>query len=154
MNNFQNARQSIITVSQAAAQNAKENMKSAYESAVKISLEVNLKAPIILVPVDSKSFEVLYIDLGEIALTNKFTVLAEKNSVGNPAVIDELSAKLSNLKISTVVLNLEREVGSETTVLKPLTTTVMVKRNLSTSWFRGVPDIDITVQIKTIEVSS
>ncbi|XP_049821668.1 intermembrane lipid transfer protein Vps13-like isoform X2 [Aethina tumida] len=152
LNNFQNARQSIITVSQAAAQNAKENMKSAYESAVKISLEVNLKAPIILVPVDSKSFEVLYIDLGEIALTNKFTVLAEKNSVGNPAVIDELSAKLSNLKISTVVLNLEREVGSETTVLKPLTTTVMVKRNLSTSWFRGVPDIDITVQIKTIEV--
>lgn len=71
MDNFQAAQQAIADASAAAAETAKQNMVEAYSNAKRMVLNVRIKAPIIIVPVDSKSLHAISIDLGHLCITNR-----------------------------------------------------------------------------------
>ncbi|KAJ8953002.1 hypothetical protein NQ318_015363 [Aromia moschata] len=144
LNQFQAAQQAIIDASQAAAESAKENMKEAYTKATKISLSIDIKAPDIIVPVNSQSYDALFLDLGVISLSNKFLTLDIRNEEGYSAVVDELQVNLSDLKVARVKLNTKFEVEGECTLLEPINLHIVIKRNLSTGWYNSVPDIDIS----------
>lgn len=90
MNQFQAAQQAVIDASHAAAQSAKEITKDAYTKATKILLKINLKAPDIVVPVNSTSDEALLIDLGVINLSNTFTNLDPIDDDSPIPVVDNL----------------------------------------------------------------
>ncbi|CAG9815731.1 unnamed protein product [Phaedon cochleariae] len=152
LNQFQDAQQKIIEASQAAAQSAKENMKDVYAKATKISLDIRLKAPIVVVPVDSQRYDCLILDMGVITLSNTFLTLDVKNEEGFPAIVDDLKVDLTDLKISRVQLNEKSEVQSESSLLEPLTFTLIVKRNLSSSWYISIPDIDVFGKIGIIKL--
>lgn len=58
-----------------------------------------LKAPVIIVPQNSLSLEALCLDFGYLSITNLFLVIP-KGTDHIPAVIDQLSLNLQNLKVS------------------------------------------------------
>lgn len=70
MDNFQAAQKAIADAADAAAETAKQNMVDAYANATRMRLNIKIKAPIIIVPVDSKSLEAISIDLGSLSITN------------------------------------------------------------------------------------
>lgn len=73
MDHFQAAQQAIANASAAAAESAKANMVNAYENATRIQMSIRLKAPIIIVPVDSFTDECICLDLGFLSITNTNT---------------------------------------------------------------------------------
>lgn len=127
-------------------------MRDAYEKATKISLNVDLKAPYIVVPVDSSSYHAVEVDLGHLAVTNSFLVLSTVNEYGYPAVVDEMKLKLNNMKVQRIELDKQHKVVNSCALLEPLTCILTVRRNLSTSWYEAVPDMSVAGSIKTIKV--
>lgn len=104
LDHFQTAQERIKEASKAAAEAAKQNVVAAYEQATRIKMDIKIKAPIILVPVHSQSFEAIVIDLGNLKMTNLINNLNVKNDHG-PAVIDEMKIELSDVKLSKVALH-------------------------------------------------
>lgn len=82
LDNFQTAQQAIADASAAAAETAKQNMVEAYSNAKRMSLNVRIKAPLIIVPVDSKSLQAISIDLGHLCITNRCS------NIPNSAVVN------------------------------------------------------------------
>lgn len=155
MNQFQAAQQKLIEASQAAAQAAKENMKDVYEKATKISLDINLKAPDIIIPTDSNSYDAILLDLGLISLSNRFITLDIKKSDDeqHAAVIDELEMTLTELKMARIRLNKHNDIERECSLLEPVNFKLKIDRNLSSSWYKAVPDVDISGKINIIKVT-
>lgn len=104
LDHFQTAQDRIKEASKAAAEAAKQSAVAAYEQATRIKLNIKIKAPIILVPVHSRSLEAIVIDLGNLKITNVINNLDVKSDHG-PAVIDEMKVELSDVKLSKVVLH-------------------------------------------------
>lgn len=152
MNNFQAAQNRIIEASAAAADAAKQNMKDAYAKATKISLNVDLRAPDIIVPVDSSSYHAVEIDLGLLSITNSFVILDIKNEFGYSAIVDEMKMTLTNMKVQRIELDLNHTVVKSCQLLEPVTFVVTVRRNLSSLWYEAVPDLALAGNIKSIRV--
>lgn len=75
LNNFQMAQQKIKEASVAAAEAAKSNVVEAYAQATRVKLNIKIKAPIIIIPIDSKTLEALAIDLGHLSIINRYHVI-------------------------------------------------------------------------------
>ena len=104
LDNFQTAQERIKEASKAAAEAAKQNVVAAYEQASRIKMNIRIKAPIVLVPVHSRSLEAIVIDLGNLKISNLINNLDVKSEHG-PAVIDEMKVELSDIKLSKVTLH-------------------------------------------------
>ena len=64
-------------------------------------LYLYFQAPVIIIPVNSRSCDVLIMDFGNLTMYNKFrTLMNVQSSAGYPAVVDELNLDLQNLKLS------------------------------------------------------
>lgn len=154
LNSFQQAQKAIMNAAAGAAEAAKQNMQEAYEKAVKLSLNIKLQAPVIIIPVNSKSCDVLIMDFGNLTMYNKFRTLNVRSSAGYPAVVDELSLDLQNLKLSRAKLdNDAREVISESLILHPITFGLLMLRNLSAGWYKEIPDIDLSGRLQSINIT-
>lgn len=103
LDNFQTAQERIKEASIAAAEAAKQNVVAAYEQATRIKMDIKIKAPIVIVPVHSKSLEAIVVDLGNLKITNQINNLNVKSEHG-PAVIDSMQVELSDVKLSKIVL--------------------------------------------------
>ncbi|KAL3279818.1 hypothetical protein HHI36_017325 [Cryptolaemus montrouzieri] len=154
LNNFQAAKEAMIEASANAAEAAKQTAQEAYEKATKISLNIDIKAPDIIVPVNSKSLDGLSLDLGHITLTNRFGIIDVENKFKGhgPAVIDRLRVTLTDFKLSKVKLNDKNQTVEEGIILEPLSSKLVIKRNLSASWYKVIPDIDMSGNINEIKV--
>ncbi|KAG7176031.1 Vacuolar protein sorting-associated protein 13C-like [Homarus americanus] len=119
---FQSAKEALASASVAAAAAAQATLQEAYKECSRISLSLTLRAPLILVPQDSKSLSGLMIDLGQISINNKV----------------ELS----------VTGSLEREYE----LLQPISLTILICRNLTISWHKQRPEIDIQAKVAPIKV--
>ncbi|TDG48268.1 hypothetical protein AWZ03_005223 [Drosophila navojoa] len=160
---FQTAQDAFTNASAAAAQSAKQNAISAYEKATRMKLNIRIKAPVILVPVDSQSTDALAIDLGLLEMTNT-TTETPVPSVDQYAVIDEIKLQLKDVKISKVVI-LERDdsrhddvdavLGIKTSVnmMDPISFTLTVTRNLSFTWYTDVPEMNLSGHLKSVELT-
>lgn len=104
LDHFQAVQDRIKEASKAAAEAAKQNVVAAYEQASRIKMNIKIKAPIILVPVHSRSLEALVIDLGNLKISNTINNLDVKGDHG-PAVIDDMKVELSDMKLSKVQLH-------------------------------------------------
>lgn len=103
LDNFQTAQERIKEASKAAAEAAKQSAVQAYEQASRIRLAIKIKAPIILVPVHSQSYEAIIIDLGNLKISNVIKSVEVENEHG-PALIDEMKVELTDIKLSKVLL--------------------------------------------------
>lgn len=127
-------------------------MQSVYANSTRISLNIDLKAPNIIVPVSSQSYNALLLDLGHITLSNRFITLEVKNEQDQNAVLDEMKLKLSDLTVARIKLDKDNNILSKSALLEPVTFSLSVKRNLSAGWYKSVPDIDLSGKIDSITV--
>ncbi|XP_055612800.1 intermembrane lipid transfer protein Vps13-like, partial [Uranotaenia lowii] len=175
LDNFQAAQQRIKDASVAAAEAAKQNVVDAYTKATRMKLDVKIKAPIIVIPVDSKSLKAVAMDFGHLSITNNFRDIATESQHGM-AVIDEMKIELKDMKLSKVnvcmsSLSQTSQVSSQvssrygsdelvygivsdqSSVLSPTSFTLVIKRNLSSGWYRERPDLDISGRLKAVELN-
>lgn len=149
INHFQAGKAAVYEAGAAAVATAKMNVKSA----TRVALKINLKAPVIIVPQNSFSLEALCFDFGYLSITNSFLVIS-KGTDHIPAVIDQLSLNLQNLKISRVKLNDGiKSFVFDCLLLQPITFSLIVKRNLSSAWYTDHPDFDIVAKFDSIKVT-
>lgn len=127
-------------------------MTNIYENATRISLNVRIRAPKIVIPRNSKDYNALYIDLGNLQVVNNFIILDIKNEHDESAVVDEIQLKLTDFKLSRIMTNIKRTITSDITILLPLSFSLDVKRNLSSKWYKAIPEVHIVGQIESIEV--
>lgn len=87
-------------------------------------------------------------------MCNVFKKLETTNEeTGEYPIVDEMKIELQNLKLSRVRLNTEKFISeNEILLLEPVTFTLLMKRNLSTAWFTGIPDIDMSGRLNKINL--
>ncbi|XP_030555732.1 vacuolar protein sorting-associated protein 13 [Drosophila novamexicana] len=164
LGNFQAAQQALTQASAAAAQSARQNAIDAYEKATRIKLNVRIKAPIICVPVDSQSKNALAIDFGLLEITNNTSEVRVPDR-DELAVIDEIKVQLKDVKITKVIILDENDdtsvddvdalLGMKTSLnmMDPMSFTLSVTRNLSFSWYRDIPEINLSGHLKFVELT-
>ena len=100
MNNFQAAQAKLKEASDAMAEITQDAVQNIQEKASRISLSVDLDAPYIIVPQNSKSYNVLVVDFGHLELGNKFELAGKSSANGIPAILNKIGLTLSDLKVS------------------------------------------------------
>lgn len=99
LSNFQAAQDAIVEASHAAAEAAKHNVQDVYSNAIRIVLDINIKAPIILIPVNTVDTDAFLLDFGFLSLHNNIVDVLTSEST-EPAALDNLQLDLQNLKLS------------------------------------------------------
>lgn len=99
MNQFQAAKDRITAAGSAVADKATMAAQDLSQKASRLSLDIKLKAPVIIVPQNSRSANAVVIDLGKLRVTNSFQMLSRKNGSGLPAVLECMVVDLTLMKI-------------------------------------------------------
>ncbi|KAK6631306.1 hypothetical protein RUM44_005832 [Polyplax serrata] len=153
---FQVQIQSFKESATVAAQKAKENMIRAYKNTAKICLNVKIHAPLLIIPKESSSLEVLLIDLGTLTVKNHIKELnypTEEHTSKRP-LIDNMQFHLQNLKISRCVLRENMiHFDNEKAFLIPVSFELTIKRNLSTSWFKVIPEFEVLAKLEAVHIT-
>lgn len=71
---------------------------------------------------------------------------------GYSAVVDDMKIALTDLQQSKVKVDAKENVLEEWSMLNPINLEIKVKRNLSTGWYKNIPDVDISGRIKVIDL--
>ncbi|XP_055701182.1 intermembrane lipid transfer protein Vps13 isoform X2 [Phlebotomus papatasi] len=159
LDNFQAAQEKIAEAGAAAADAAKQNVVDAYAKATRMNLNVRIKAPIIILPEDSQSFNALCLDLGYLIVTNNCYELSAVNAENVKAVIDDMKLDLKDLKVSKVNLyqddnaDISFNADSDSVILNPTTFSLNIIRNLSATWYKDKPDIEVSGKMNSIVIN-
>ncbi|TKR93503.1 hypothetical protein L596_007947 [Steinernema carpocapsae] len=130
-----------------SAQRVKQLME---ESPPKIQLDVELAAPTIVVPRKSTSYEVVLVDFGQLNVNNNFTCDPKQPK----AVIDNMVVELTAINCGSGTLSpTTHEIESKLEILKPMTFTIRLHRNLSFAWHKEIPEIFVDAELPLIDVS-
>ena len=100
MDNFSTAKDKIAEAGSAAAETAAAAAQDLSQRASRIALDIRLKAPVIIVPQNSRSNNALLVDLGLITVRNSFHTANKYSKEGLPSVIDQMRVELSAMKVS------------------------------------------------------
>ncbi|GAB1605843.1 Hypothetical predicted protein [Argonauta hians] len=152
LNQFQAAKDKISEAGELMAEYSKETVANLQETASRIGLCIKMKAPLILVPQNSKSPNILLVDLGNLDISNSFHAADARSDDGKPAVIDQMKIQLRSVKVSRAKVNKSHEICSEYLLLEPVSLNLNINRNLSASWYHGQPDISIVGQQDTLKL--
>uniref|UniRef100_A0A8B9G2X3 Vacuolar protein sorting 13 homolog C n=1 Tax=Amazona collaria TaxID=241587 RepID=A0A8B9G2X3_9PSIT len=152
LNNFQTAQEALTAVTVQAAEMAASSMKDFAKKSFRLLMDVNLKAPVIVVPESSTSSNVLVADLGLIRVQNEFKLVSSDES-SLPPVIDNMDVQLTHLKLSryTQAFLLNSQPDSE--ILRPVSLTLLVQRNLAATWYHEAPTIGIKGDLKPMQIA-
>uniref|UniRef100_A0A803Y6K6 Vacuolar protein sorting 13 homolog C n=1 Tax=Meleagris gallopavo TaxID=9103 RepID=A0A803Y6K6_MELGA len=152
LNNFQTAREALNAVTVQAAEMAASSMKDFAKKSFRLLMDINLKAPVIVVPESSTSCNALVADLGLIRVQNEFKLVSSDES-SLPPVIDNMDVQLTHLKLSryTCILSADSQPDSE--ILCPLSLTLVVQRNLAATWYHKTPAIGIKGDLKPMQIA-
>ncbi|XP_071444778.1 intermembrane lipid transfer protein Vps13 isoform X2 [Hetaerina americana] len=153
INNFQSTKEAIVQASANAAEAAKQNMKEAYNQAMRISLDVKVEAPFIIIPTKSTSKDAIILDMGVLTIKNTFRTLAVEDE-RSPATLDEILIDLQQLKLMRVKLADEGVgVSEEWDLLDPISFGFRLQRNLSSSWYKDEPELEISGHLGSILIT-
>ncbi|XP_048360331.1 intermembrane lipid transfer protein VPS13A [Sphaerodactylus townsendi] len=151
INNFQTAKEAITEATVQAAEKAATGVKELAQQSSRMALNVNIKAPVVIIPQSAISADVLVADFGLITIKNEFSLVKVKGRYNLPPVLDCIHVKLSELKLyrSSIVRNsLQKEIQ----LLQPLNLEVTVERNLAAIWYHDIPDIKIFGHLKPMNL--
>ncbi|KAM5300320.1 intermembrane lipid transfer protein VPS13A isoform 2-T2 [Ctenodactylus gundi] len=149
IDNFQAAKQALAEATVQAAEMAATGVKELARRSSRLALDVNIKAPVVVIPQSPVSENIFVVDFGLITMTNKFIMVTESQS-NPPPVIDLITIKLSEMRLyrSRFINDAYQEVLD---LLLPLNLEVVVERNLSWDWYQEVPCFNINAQLKPME---
>lgn len=99
MNNFQTAKEALSAATVQAAEKAATSVKDLAERSFRLAMDIDLKAPVIVIPQSSISSSAIIIDLGLIRIQNQFSLVPPEGS-SLPPVIEKMDVQLTKLKLS------------------------------------------------------
>ncbi|NXU49115.1 VP13C protein, partial [Turnix velox] len=150
LNNFQTAQEALTAVTVQAAEMAASSMKDFAKKSFRLLMDVNLKAPVIVIPESSTSSNALVADLGLIRVQNEFKLVSSDES-SLPPVIDNMDVQLTHLKLTRCILSTDSQPVSE--ILHPVSLTLLVQRNLAATWYHKTPTIGIKGDLKPMQIA-
>uniref|UniRef100_A0A8C3JNE2 Vacuolar protein sorting 13 homolog C n=1 Tax=Calidris pygmaea TaxID=425635 RepID=A0A8C3JNE2_9CHAR len=152
LNNFQTAQEALTAVTVQAAEMAASSMKDFAKKSFRLLMDVNLKAPVIVVPESSTSNNALIADLGLIRVQNEFKLVSSDES-SLPPVIDNMDVQLTHLKLSRYTWNFPPNSQPDSEILCPVSLTLLVQRNLAATWYHRTPTIGIKGDLKPMQIA-
>ncbi|KFP74234.1 Vacuolar protein sorting-associated protein 13C, partial [Acanthisitta chloris] len=150
LNNFQRAQEALTAVTVQAAERAASSMKDFAKKSFRLLMDVNLKAPVIVIPESSASHNALIADLGLIRVQNEFKLVSSDGS-SLPPVLDHMDVQLTHLKLSRCIISADAQPDSE--ILRPVSLTLLVQRNLAAAWYHKCPTIGVKGDLKPMQVA-
>lgn len=99
INNFQEAKNALAEVTAQAAEKAATGVLELAERSTRISLDVDIKAPVVFLPQSSVSHNVIVADLGLVTVKNRFEMVSSPTHTKIPPVMDIMAVGLSDLKM-------------------------------------------------------
>ncbi|XP_061451865.1 intermembrane lipid transfer protein VPS13C isoform X2 [Rhineura floridana] len=150
LNHFQIAKEALSAATVQAAEMAASSVKDFAKKSFRLSMDINLKAPVIVIPQSSVSHNVLVADLGLIRVENEFSLVPGEES-SNPPVIDKMDIQLTHLKISRTIIANSSQPDVE--ILQPVNLLLSVQRNLAADWYLQIPGITVKGDLKPMQIS-
>uniref|UniRef100_A0A8D1HWL3 Vacuolar protein sorting 13 homolog C n=1 Tax=Sus scrofa TaxID=9823 RepID=A0A8D1HWL3_PIG len=152
LNNFQTAKEALSTATVQAAERAASSMKDLAEKSFRLLMDINLKAPVIIIPQSSVSPNAVIADLGLIKVENKFSIVSMHSL---PPVIDKMDIQLTQLKLSRTILQagLPQHPQHDIEILKPVNMLLSIRRNLAATWYGQIPGMEIKGKLKPMQVA-
>ncbi|XP_076416840.1 intermembrane lipid transfer protein VPS13A isoform X2 [Peromyscus maniculatus bairdii] len=149
IDNFQAVKNALAEATAQAAGMAADGVMELAGRSARFALDVNIKAPVVLIPQSPVSRNVFVADFGLVTMKNTFVIVKETQS-NLPPVIDLITIKLSEMRLyrSQFMNDAYQEVLD---LLLPLNLEVIVERNLSWEWYKEVPCFNVKGQLKPME---
>ncbi|KAF4017408.1 hypothetical protein G4228_008862 [Cervus hanglu yarkandensis] len=151
LNNFQTAKEALSSATAQAAERAASSMKDLAEKSFRLLMDINLKAPVIIVPQSSVSPNAIIADLGLITVENRFNVVSRGHH-SLPPVIDKMDIQLTQLKLSRTILQADLP-QHDIEILKPVNMLLYIQRNLAASWYVEIPGMEVKGRLKPMQVA-
>ncbi|XP_035991633.1 vacuolar protein sorting-associated protein 13C isoform X3 [Fundulus heteroclitus] len=149
-NNFQTAKEALSTATAQAAEKAASGVRDLAQRSFRLSMDVRVKAPLIIIPQSSTSHHALVMDLGLITVGNSFSLLpVEEGRL--PAVVDNMDVQLSELQLSRTLLDSGSK-ESNMELLKPVNLHLNIRRNLSAAWYKKMAVVEVTGDLKPMKL--
>ncbi|MEQ2274133.1 hypothetical protein XENORESO_014580 [Xenotaenia resolanae] len=149
-NNFQTTKEALSTVTAQAAEKAASSVRDLAQKSFRLSMDVRVKAPLIIIPQSSTSHHALVMDLGLITVGNSFSLLSVKDCP-LPAVIDNMEVLLSELKLSRTWLDSDSK-KPNAELLKPVNLQLNIRRNLSATWYKKMAAVEVNGDLKPMKL--
>uniref|UniRef100_A0A8C7JHE6 Vacuolar protein sorting 13 homolog C n=1 Tax=Oncorhynchus kisutch TaxID=8019 RepID=A0A8C7JHE6_ONCKI len=149
-NNFQTAKDALSVATAQAAEKAASSIRDFAQKSFRLSMDIRLKAPLIIIPQSSTSHNALEVDLGLITVSNSFSLLAVEGCP-LPAVIDHMDVQLTQLKLSRIYM--EKDSQPSTELLEPVNLLLTVKRNLAAAWYQKMAAVEVEGDLKPMKVA-
>ncbi|XP_029904555.1 vacuolar protein sorting-associated protein 13C-like [Myripristis murdjan] len=149
-NNFQTAKEALSAATAQAAEKAASSVRDLAQKSFRLSMDIKLKAPLIIIPQSSVSHNALEVDLGLITVGNSFSLLPVEGRP-LPAVIDHMDVQLTQLKLSRICM--EAAGGARTELLEPLNLLLSVRRNLAAAWCQKMAAVEVDGDLKPMKVA-
>uniref|UniRef100_A0A8C4LBM7 Vacuolar protein sorting 13 homolog C n=1 Tax=Equus asinus asinus TaxID=83772 RepID=A0A8C4LBM7_EQUAS len=151
LNNFQTAKEALSAATAQAAEKAATSVKDLAQRSFRVSINIDLKAPVIVIPQSSISTNAVVVDLGLIRVQNQFSLVSGEDYL-NPPVIDRMDVQLTKLKLSRTVIQPGIS-QPDIQLLYPINLEFSVNRNLASSWYHKVPVVEIKGHLESMNVS-
>ncbi|XP_032873462.1 vacuolar protein sorting-associated protein 13A isoform X1 [Amblyraja radiata] len=147
INTFQTAREAVTEATVQAA----SGVKDLAERSARMSLDIQINAPVVVVPQSPSSENVVVADFGVIIVQNNFSMIKQKDYNNVPPIIDSMKISLRELKLYRTIC-VDEIFHSEILLLQPVNLEVVVERNLAATWYHEIPDIKIRGSLKPLHI--
>ncbi|XP_006979356.1 intermembrane lipid transfer protein VPS13C isoform X1 [Peromyscus maniculatus bairdii] len=151
LNNFQVAKEALSAATAQAAEKAATSVKDLAQRSFRVSINIDLKAPVIVIPQSSISTNAVVVDLGLIRVHNQFSLVSGEDAV-NPPVIDKMEVQLTKLKLSRTTIQ-PGIYNPDIQLLHPINLEFSVNRNLAANWYHKMPVVEIKGCLDSMNVS-
>uniref|UniRef100_A0A4W6CNZ5 Vacuolar protein sorting 13 homolog C n=1 Tax=Lates calcarifer TaxID=8187 RepID=A0A4W6CNZ5_LATCA len=141
VDNFQTAKAALSAATAQAAEKAASSVRDFAQKSFRLSMDIKLKAPLIIIPQSSTSHNAVVMDLGLITVGNSFSLLPVEG-FSLPAVVEKMDVKLTQLKLSRTTLRPDSS-QPDIEILQPINLELLVTRNLAASWFTKIPGVQV-----------
>lgn len=99
VDNFQTAKVALTAATAQAAEKAASSVRGLAQKSFRLSMDIRLKAPLIVIPQSPTSRNAVLMDLGLITVGNSFSLL-QAEGFELPVVVEKMDVKLTQLKLS------------------------------------------------------
>ncbi|KAM9422559.1 intermembrane lipid transfer protein VPS13C [Salvelinus alpinus] len=151
LDNFQTAKEALSVATAQAAQKAASSVRDFAQKSFRLSMDIRLKAPLIVIPQSSTSHNAFVVDLGLITVGNSFSLISAEG-FPLPAVLDTMDVKLTQLKLSRTTLK-QGSPQTDVEILQPINLELLVKRNLASSWYNKIPGVEVQGMLKSMNMA-
>ncbi|XP_073320353.1 intermembrane lipid transfer protein VPS13C isoform X2 [Pagrus major] len=151
IDNFQTAKEALSAATAQAAEKAASSVRGFAQKSFRLSMDIKLKAPLIIIPQSSTSHNAVVVDLGLITVGNSFSLL-QAEGFSLPAVVEKMDVKLSQLKLSRTTLKPD-SLQPDIEILQPINLELLITRNLAASWFTKIPGVQVQGVLRSLTMS-